>query len=231
MKGLRSAENSSAGVKQEGFTLLELLISMFLVLLVTLVTTGAMRMGYRSVSWGDGKIDFQEHFRAALPIIETQIQSALPVGSFPAGSELQGGRAGDTQRMYFKGDQNEMRFATNFSIWDGRQGYLLVSYRIVQEAGGKKSLYVSENTLGMQARRETLLLGSIDELSFDYFSANALESGFWVSEWKEAAAFPEKVRIQIFCRGKDFTMVVATRVKRNLVRTAAAADNTVSNAG
>lgn len=212
----------------DGFTLLELLISMFLILLVVLITSGAMRMGYRSVSWGDKKTVFQERFRAALPIIESQIQSALPVGLILAAP---GGPPDDMQRTFFKGGRDEMSFATNYSIWDKRQGYLVVTYRVVREAGGKKSLYVSESTLGMTAGREALLLESAGEIYFEYFSTGVLESGYWVNEWKQTEAFPEKVWVHIYNQNKDFSLVVPMRVMRNTVRTVAAADGRAINAG
>ncbi len=221
-------ENNAVAGHADGFTLLELLISMFLILLVVLITSGAMRMCYRSVSWGDKKTVFQERFRAALPIIDTQIQSALPVGLVPT---VPGGPPDDMQRTFFKGDNNEMSFATNYSIWDDRQGYLVVTYRVVREAGGSKSLYVSESTLGMQAKREALLFESADEIYFQYFSASAVESGYWANEWKQAGAFPEKVWVRIYSRNKDFSLVVPMRVKSNMVRTIAALDGKAINAG
>jgi len=202
---------------REGFTLLELMISIFLVLLVTLIALGAMRISFRSVTWGDRNIDFQERFRAALPIMETQILSGLPVGPISTGP------GNEPEKFYFSGGPNEMQFSTNYSIWDGRQGYLLVSYKVVQGPGGKKALHVSEKTIGMQARREAVLLESMDEIYFNYFSANALESGVWVSQWKEEGDVPEKIGIHIFSRNRDFSLVVPMRVKHNLVRTFTAA--------
>ena len=207
----------SPGPMSEGFTLLELLISIFLLILVILITMGAMRIGHRAVTWGDRKTDFQERFRAAIPAIEAQIQSALPTGLI---GESKGTTddSSSAEPLSFQGDRNGMRFSTNYSVWDGRRGYLQVAYRIVQDADGRKNLYISETTLGMAAQRDALLLASMDEISFDYFSADALESGSWIPEWKKRLAVPEKIWIHLQHRGKDFSMVVPMRVKRNLVR-------------
>ena len=66
-------------VRQKGFTLLELLISMTLFLLVIVILGGALRLGFRSISAGEKRMDVLERFRSSFGIITNQLQSAVPL--------------------------------------------------------------------------------------------------------------------------------------------------------
>ena len=65
--------------KNGGFTLLELLISLTLLVVIVVIAMGAMRLGSRSVAAGEKKMDDRERFRTVLSIIDAQIQSQLPL--------------------------------------------------------------------------------------------------------------------------------------------------------
>jgi len=45
------------GLSERGFTLLELIISIALIALITILTAGAMRLGIRSVERGETRIE------------------------------------------------------------------------------------------------------------------------------------------------------------------------------
>jgi prepilin-type N-terminal cleavage/methylation domain-containing protein len=195
---------------ERGFTLLELLISIFLILLVAMITVGAMRLGYRSVESGDKRINAQERFRASMNVIESQIQSGIPIGWKE--------KEEDIEKVYFKGNDGALQFSSNVSIWDGRRGYLTVDYRVEQDANGKKRLMASENTVGMANQRETLLFNAMDDIRFEYFGAGAAEAGSWSSQWTDTMKIPEKIKIHLAYGGKDFSTLIPVRVKQGEVR-------------
>ena len=64
---------------RRGFTLLELIISITLLGIIVLVTVGAMRLGSRSVDSGEKRIASLERIKSSLNIIESQIQSEVPL--------------------------------------------------------------------------------------------------------------------------------------------------------
>ena len=197
-------------IGERGFTLLELLISIFLILLVTLISMGAMRLGYRSVEYGDTRINAQERFRTSLNIIESQIQSGIPIGWKE--------KEEDIEKVYFKGNQDTLQFSSNVSIWDGRRGYLTVEYRVRQGPDGKKSLMASENTVGMANRRETLLLNAMDDIHFEFLTTSATEAGSWMSQWTDTMSIPEKIKIHLVCRGRDLSALIPIRVRQGEAR-------------
>jgi prepilin-type N-terminal cleavage/methylation domain-containing protein len=193
---------------RKGFTLLELLISMLLILLVTVITVGALRLGYRSVESGDKRISAQERFRNSLNIVDSQIQSGIPIGWTEK----------EIEKVYFKGEPDSMQFSTNYSIWDGRRGYLIAEYRVEQDSDGKKRLIASENTIGMENKRETLLMSAMDDIRFEYFGTVAAEAAR-TSRWTETASVPEKIWMHLILRGRDYSMVIPLRAKGLLPQT------------
>lgn len=206
---------------EQGFTLLELMMSMLLLLLVTLIITGAMRLGYRSVESGEKKIDAQERFRTSLNAMESQIQAGIPHTT----------TAESAEKYYFKGEPDALLFSSNHSIWDGRRGYLIVDYRVAPDENGKKKLTASEHTIGLTDKRETLLMNAMDDIRFEYFSTRITEGGSWDSRWTDEASIPEKVWVRLVYRGIDFSLVIPIRAKRVPAQTGPARVNPVHGMG
>jgi prepilin-type N-terminal cleavage/methylation domain-containing protein len=194
---------------EQGFTLLELMISMLLILLVVVITTGALRLGYRSVESGEKRIDAQERFRTSLNLIESQIQSGIPISTAAEGGV----------KYHFRGEPDALQFSSNHSIWDGRRGYLIADYRVEPDANGMKKLVASENTIGMPDKRETLLMNAMDDIHFEYFTTSITEEGSWSSRWTEDTSIPIKVRVHLVYRGKDFSTVIPIRIKPAFAQT------------
>ena len=64
---------------ERGFTLLELLISMAILLLIVVFAAGALSMGARSVAQGDARMEYLERLRMSLSTIRAQIESQVPL--------------------------------------------------------------------------------------------------------------------------------------------------------
>jgi general secretion pathway protein J len=189
---------------EKGFTLLELVIAITLVATIILIITGAVRLGYRSVNSGEKKIENLERFRASLMIINAQIQSGAPLTFEENG----------LKRVYFEGSRDYMRVATNYSIWGGRKGYVLVSYRIRLEENGTVTMYASESTVGTTARRETRLFNGLDRIYFEYFYRDSTEEvGEWVDEWTDDTKTPERVRVWLVSGRRQIELVIPMRVQ------------------
>ena len=101
--------------KDAGFTLLELTISIMLIGIIVLIIVGAMRLGMRSVEAGERRIDTFERSQSSLNIIDSQIQSFVPLTYVSEDG---------TNKYYFSGERESMQFSTNYSIWGGERGYV-----------------------------------------------------------------------------------------------------------
>jgi prepilin-type N-terminal cleavage/methylation domain-containing protein len=189
---------------EKGFTLLELVIAITLVATIILIITGAVRLGYRSVNSGERKMENLERFRASLIILNAQIQSGAPLTYVQDGSK----------RVYFEGSRDYMRIATNYSIWGGRRGYVVVSYKIQLEENGTATMYASESMVGSTARRETKLLKDLDQIYFEYFYRDSIEeAGEWIDQWSDDTKTPEKVRIWLVSGRRQIMLIIPMRAQ------------------
>ena len=187
---------------QGGFTLLELLISLTLLVLILVITLGALRMGYRSVAAAEGKMASQERFRTVLSVIDAQIQSQVPL---TYEEEAQ-------RKYYFKGEAKALRFSSNQSIWGGQRGYVLVDYRIEVDPAGREVLFAAEQTPGIEGRQEVRLIEAA-EISFAYlYRAPASERAHWLDRMPEENAIPEKIRFRMAGGREEISLLCPVRV-------------------
>ncbi|MGB9715551.1 MAG: prepilin-type N-terminal cleavage/methylation domain-containing protein [Thermodesulfovibrionales bacterium] len=194
---------------ERGFTLLELLISIVILVIIILIIASAMRLGFRSVDAGEKKTESLERYRTSLNIINSQIQSLLPITFTEEG----------VQESNFSGNRQSMHFSTNYSIWGVQKGYVDVSYDITTEETGKQVLYVSENILGTEGGKEVRLFDTFDEIYFDYFYKDPTEEeGKWVEEWTDTLSLPEKIRLHLINGKTDFSLIIPVRVRVSVAR-------------
>jgi len=188
---------------RRGLTLLELLISIVLMVTILLIVSGAMRLGYRSVDRGEKKVEYLERYRSSLAIIQAQVQSGMP---------LLASREGVSKRYYFSGAADSMRIATNYSIWGGQRGHVIVEYRVETDGNGDRSLVAGENMVGAEKKNETRLLQGFDEILFEYFFKDATaQEGRWVDAWTDSAKLPGKIRLRLIQGRKEVSMIIHMR--------------------
>jgi general secretion pathway protein J len=199
--------------KDYGFTLLELLISILILGIIIVIVAGAMRLGFRSVDAGEKKAESLERFMSSLNIIDSQIQSLLPLTSNEEGNEE------GSVNSNFTGSKESLQFSTNYSIWGVQKGYVTVSYDVSSEDTGKPVLYATENIMGTEDSRETKLLDSFDEIYFDYFYKDPTEEeGKWVEEWTDATTLPEKIRLHLVTGQRDLSLIIPVRVRQSIIQ-------------
>ena len=202
---IRAGNQKRFPVSGSGFTLLELLISMTLLVLIVVITMGAMRMGYRSVAAGEKKMEDQERLRTALSMIDAQIQSQVPLTYEEEGNS----------KSYFRGDARALRFSTNYSIWGGQRGFVIVEYKVEVDDSGKDVLHISEQIPGVEGQWNAWLIGA-DKISFDYFYQNPIEEeGTWLETLSEDT-LPDKVRIRMARKAGNVSLALPVRVKREM---------------
>lgn len=201
---------SSISVGEKGFTLLELLISIVILGIIIVILVGAMRLGFRSVDSGERKTESLERMRVSLSIIDSQIQSQIPLTY----------QEEEAENYYFTGERDSLQLSTNYSIWGGQKGYVIVSYRVSQEEEGKSVLYASEHIVGVEETEETKLLDAFDNIYFEYFYKGPTdEVGNWVEEWTDTSQIPAKIKIHLIKGGKDLPLIVPVRIGRSMLQT------------
>lgn len=190
-----------------GFTLLELLISLTLLVVIVVIAMGAMRLGSRSVAAGEKKMNDRERFRTVLSLIDAQIQSQLPLTYEEAGD----------RRYYFRGDGKSLRFSTSYSIWSGSKAYVIVDYRIEDDGLGREVLSASEQIPGIEGQLSTRLLDAT-AISLDYFYKGPTEEeGKWLELLPGGTLIPEKIRLHLTNGQENLTLVFPVRVQRGIV--------------
>ncbi len=168
-----------------------------------------MNVSFRSMNLGEKKIDALERIRASLKIIDSQIQSSIPL-TYQTDGNL---------KFYFTGQKDSLRVATNYSLWSDNKGYVIVTYKVVSDDNGKKSLYAYENIIGIKDKREALLLEGYDEIYFEYFKKD-LRKEKTSEEWEEESSshdIPEKVRLHIVDKTKHLSTVIPLRVRESVL--------------
>jgi general secretion pathway protein J len=186
-----------------GFTLIELTISIAIISILVLIIFGAMRLGYRSFDSGEKKIESYERLRASLNIIDSQIQSEIPLTYF----DEDGNR-----KYYFEGNRESMQFTTNYSIWGGDKGYVIATYKVEPGDNGKQILYASENIIGIDFKRDTKLFDSFETIYFEYFFKDpAEEEGKWVDQWTDDVNIPEKIKLHLVENARDLVLIIPFR--------------------
>jgi len=191
-----------------GFTLLELLIAITLLVLIVGITMGAMRIGSRSVAAAEKKMEVQERFRTVISIMDAQIQSQVPLTYDEQGNKL----------YYFRSEGKALRFCTNYSIWSGQKGYVIVDYKVDRDDTGREVLYAGEQTPGVEGRRETWLLDAAG-ISFEYYHKDLTEEqGKWSESLSPGTSIPEKIRIRIMQGTRTFSLVFPVRVGGEIVQ-------------
>jgi len=115
-------------LRQQGFTLLELLIALVMVSLVMTAAFGALRVGSRSWESGLVRADSVEEMQAFAEFLRRQMAQAVPVSW--------NGESG--RRIAFSGEQYQVRFVAPAPFDSGRVGLLTYTLSIEREADGSR---------------------------------------------------------------------------------------------
>jgi len=209
MENIFSSGAESAAANNRGYTLLELLVSISILVVIVAIIGSAINLGYRSVNAGEKKIGSLERLKASLNIVDAQLQSEVPLTY----------DGEDGRSFYFKGDGKTLQFSTNYSLWDERRGYVIAAYRIEPDDSGKQAMYVAENVIGSSVKRDAKLFDALDDIYFEYFGKDTSDEDKWIPQWTEATDIPQKVRINIVKGAKSFSLIIPLRARGTLTKT------------
>lgn len=186
-----------------GFTLLELLISLTILSLITLLVFGAFRIGIRAWEKGEKNIDGRQRERIVLDLIKRQLAS-IPVDT------VKGEKA-----LALKGDSKSMAFVSDIHLVPGDKfGMVYVNYRVEEGEDGGEILRFSERNVVMMMGKDADIDGSDDlfiellkgaGMVFEYLkNVPDEETPQWQETWnpENDPGFPVAVRMTL-TRGDD----------------------------
>lgn len=180
----------------EGFTLLELLISLTLLGLIAAVLFGGLRFGLRAADTGNERLDRSRELLLAQSFLRRQLGQAMPLAR---------GRDQGLETPWFDGGRDAIEFIAPMPAHLGLGGLYRVTLRTTGEPGSRRLTMVQRmfrpNDDDAPVATDggiTTLINGIERLRFAYYGAETLdERPQWRSEWTEMEALPALIRIQV----------------------------------
>ena len=174
-----------------GFTLLEVMLSLVIFSMLTLMVYSAFFIGHRAVIKGERAADVNTRMRVADDVLGRQVRSAV---NFIAHHE-------EERFPYFIGRADGMSFVSASPQAGGGTGLAVVTYRVapnelvMEERVGFTPKDVYNPPSDAHVERAVLLAG-FQTLRFEYLPA---EEGEWQSTWdgRDEEMMPAAVRLTV----------------------------------
>jgi len=177
---------------------MELMISIMIVSIITVIVFCALRLGTRSWEKGEQYIEKNQRYRVVLPMVERQLSSICLSRINDHGREA----------FFLNGNDKSIEFASNESIMHDDQDYVVyVKYQIVSESNEFEKLQSFEDKFILIEQKDNevvtdeakffTLISGVHEIRFQYLKKNVKEHRFeWVDIWerKTEKAFPEAIK-------------------------------------
>lgn len=175
---------ASCKSRNDGFTLLELIIALTILTLVTLLISNGFRIGMNAWEKGEAETGETQRLRVLSGLLYQQLKSA-----YPYNMEIE-----DEKVVLFEGEADNVLFVT--SLTDSSYGGLKwVRYSYKDETILYKEGILPDKKLTDQlSGNEEILDSEIDEFNIEYFST---DDGEWKKSWDFGGSLPGAVRIKI----------------------------------
>ena len=204
---------------ENGFTLLELLISITIVAVIIAIIFGAMRAGIRVWEKGEQNIESRQRQRIILNMLKRQLASVCL-------SNITYTR----EPFYLKGSEKRIEFVSSVSLLSATEGgYVHVVYSIspseidteTEICSLSETNFIDMNSgqvVGGSDKKDfTELISGFKEISFEYLNENENEEKEkfeWTDEWniKDKKKFPKAIKINLKANEDDFSLSIIASV-------------------
>jgi prepilin-type N-terminal cleavage/methylation domain-containing protein len=183
-------------MKQRGFTLLEMLISLMLVSLLFLALFASFNTIARGWDAADTRMNKTEDMRLITDFLRRQLGQAMVV-------RIKGEKE---ERVYaFEGTATSLRYAAPLQPLQHQGGVFLIELNVVASKDGKKlemlyAPYRPELTWeeAFKDAEPVLVFDGLKDASFEYFGAEKEgEDPDWASDWEEQPRFPDMLKLTL----------------------------------
>jgi len=206
---MRRRVNIQRNLSAKGFTLIEMLVSVTLIMLIALSVWAVLRISIASWKRGTESMDENQRRRTTLDLVQKQMASIS--GLIPA-LDLQTGAGqapifvGTAKSVQFL-SLSQLRFRDNpgltvasYEVVPGNEGDYALVQRETMYLGGDPTLAVGFAESGLPA---TTILDHLADASFEYYDpGNSDLPPQWVTDWdaQERASLPLAVSMTISTR-------------------------------
>lgn len=201
--------------RPRGFTLLEVIVSLFVLGFLLLLLLGGFRLALSAWERGESLKEGHQIARILSQILSRQVKSAVPYRIKPKGAE------GDS--LAFEGKPRSVRFVSAFPLKRAQaEGLVYVHYQYEPNGkGGGRLLFYEKRVLNRDFLEEEpkeeerhVLLENLSNLRFEYYQEEDRLQGRseqWFEEWniKEKKELPGALRMTFTFRaveGKEATL-------------------------
>ncbi len=189
--------------KREGFTFVEVMITLTILGFILVMISGTLRLGISSWERGESTRDEYQEVRIISQLISQQIKSAVP---YKIKTEQAEGNY-----LAFEGKAQRMKFVSTLPIKGRHSGgwvYSIYEFKEGGREGGQLVLYeqrvLNKNFFEEDPQEESAvsLLKRVSSVRFEYYreeNSEKNQTGGWVEEWnaKEEKELPRMVRMTI----------------------------------
>ena len=192
-----------------GFTLLELLIAITLLVFILALLFGGMRLGARSWDAGETRSGHATHLALVQGFLRRELSQTYP---------YRWKKKIDTE-LAFAGEPDRLRFVAPIAARLGPGGLFLLSIELVADNEGNQLLLkrvIPEADSGDFSLlddanvEKDVLAEQVESLSFAYFGAETKESEpRWMDKWDHPKLLPYLIRIRVkFSNGREWPDLV-----------------------
>jgi len=176
--------------KEAGFTLVELLVSLAIIALISLMAVTALRTGHRIWERTSAQVNTTDREVGVRRVLRRQIASLLP---------LQGRIGRSQEQLLIEGDNDALAFVAPLPAYFGRHGLYRIEYRLQNN-----QLIFARSVYQLPRDFETrfadmsheVLLENIQNIRFSYLMQNSVQ-GDWIDSLKRMTDPPALVRLEI----------------------------------